>query len=366
MSQLHRDPRVIRQYEALKESYDISTLGHTKLDPNVKGYTINNRPSRTWQNITKTLNLIFRNFNAFERKKLEKITWEGFDSLEKFDYTILNDITALPLLQKIDHPGKVWLDMHEYTPGQFENLWYWDYTLKPYYKNLLRKYKDKISKFSTVCNGIADEYRKEFGIEDIEVVTNAPKYYPNLKPSALDNPPIRLVHHGVANKGRKLEKLIDVMRILGPGYVLSLYIMANTAEQKAYLEKLKESSNELNIRFEDTVPTKEIPPTLNQYDIGLFYLEPNTINHKYALPNKIFEYVQSRLAIVVTPNVEMKKVVEEFDLGLVSENFSVESFAGAIKSMSPEEIMRYKKNSDSKARELSSDNNDLKIKNLLT
>ena len=53
----------------------------------------------------------------------------------------------------------------------------------------------------------------------------------------------------------------------------------------------------------------EIVDTIAEYDIGLFILSPINFNYYHALPNKLFEFIQARLAIAVSPSPEMARIV---------------------------------------------------------
>ena len=72
-----------------------------------------------------------------------------------------------------------------------------------------------------------------------------------------------------------------------------------------------------------------------------------------ALPNKLFEYIQARLAIAIGPSPEMAKVVREYDCGLVSSDFKPETLADCLNAIDREKIMHYKNNSDIAARKTS-------------
>jgi hypothetical protein len=90
----------------------------------------------------------------------------------------------------------------------------------------------------------------------------------------------------------------------------------------------------------------------NDYDIGLFFMPPTTLNEEFSLGNKVFQYVQSRLMLVVSPLPEMKKIVEKYNLGIVSEDYDIRKLAERINALSIEKIMFYKKQSDLHAKEL--------------
>jgi hypothetical protein len=107
------------------------------------------------------------------------------------------------------------------------------------------------------------------------------------------------------------------------------------------------------IRFIEPVAFGEIIPFINRYDIGIFNLPEHNYNYAVALPNKLFEYIQARLCIVVSPSVEMKRIVETYKLGYVSKGFTLQEFAQTIKNISTAEIYACKEHSDNFAFELS-------------
>ena len=133
-----------------------------------------------------------------------------------------------------------------------------------------------------------------------------------------------------------------------------LYLILVPTE-KEYFEKLvSKYASQKRIIFSETVAVKQISKHINQFDIGLFYLEPVNYNWKHALPNKLFEFVQARLAVIISPNPDMKKLVEHYNLGWVTADFTLESLTTTINSVSTEKIRDYKDNSQKHAKELSS------------
>jgi hypothetical protein len=74
------------------------------------------------------------------------------------------------------------------------------------------------------------------------------------------------------------------------------------------------------------------------------------LNEHLALPNKFFEFVQARLAIVVGPSPEMAKIVNQYGLGLVSNSFDAKVIANLINSMTTEVVegMKYKSSGTAK------------------
>jgi hypothetical protein len=125
---------------------------------------------------------------------------------------------------------------------------------------------------------------------------------------------------------------------------------------------------------EETENVKIIPPVeyndivtfCNQYDLGLYIIFPTNLNNKYSLPNKFFEFIQSRLAIVTGPSVEMKNYIDRYNLGVAANSFEPDEIADKINNLTNEQIEEFKSNSHKHARELSSETNDILLNKIVT
>lgn len=80
------------------------------------------------------------------------------------------------------------------------------------------------------------------------------------------------------------------------------------------LPKLPEGMND-RLRFKPPVPPREVPLWAASADIGLVATENSCLSHMHSLPNKIFEYIQAGLAVVVPDLPEMSRVVGEHGCG---------------------------------------------------
>ena len=102
-------------------------------------------------------------------------------------------------------------------------------------------------------------------------------------------------------------------------------------------------------------PFEEIVSKTNTYDIGIFLLPPLNYNYSIALPNKLYEFIQGRVAIAIGPSPEMARVVSQFDLGIISKDFSATSLANEIKSCSAEKLFQFKQNAHKAAKAVSAE-----------
>jgi hypothetical protein len=152
---------------------------------------------------------------------------------------------------------------------------------------------------------------------------------------------------------RKIEEMIRMMDILGAGYHLTFMLMPNVPD---YYQSLQEMARErTNISFIEPVPFRQIVPTLNQFDIGIYILPPASFNNAIALPNKFFEFIQAKLCIAIGPSPEMKRLSEKFELGVVADAFNAESLAQKISGIDADQLLRYKRNAEKAAQTLSAE-----------
>lgn len=358
-SYLSKDPRVRRQIIALKDNHNVIACGLNK--SNIGGVVdlpILYRPSKKdgfFNRVKNLLNLIFN---------YEQLTWniEVFKKLDELsiDIIIVNDPREMPLAVKLKKSSnkniKIYFDLHEYYihVDRF-------FIRNRMYRILTDRFQKYADALSTVSNEIANLYSERY-FREVSVITNACKYY-DFKPVDRKDNCIKMVHHGVLNRDRKLEEMIKLMYLLDGRFYLDFYLVGSDAN---YLNKLKRMAKSIeNISFREPVDFDQIVPTLNSYDIGLFILSDKIKSYKYALPNKIFEFVQARLAIAVSPNISMAKLVNKYSNGIVASGYKAESLAEKLNELRKNEIFEMKQNSNLAARELNEATNLSKISKLI-
>ncbi len=170
------------------------------------------------------------------------------------------------------------------------------------------------------------------------MLTNAPPQSA-LEPSPVDRP-IRLIHHGIAAAERQLELMIEAMDLLDDRFTLDLMLVPSQPRYMARLDRLIAARP--RIRLLEPVPQRSIVECCNAYDAGVFVLPPRNGNQLHVLPNKLFEFIQARLAVVVGPSPEMARIVREHDCGVVADDFTAPSLARALSGLTPERLMAYK------------------------
>jgi glycosyltransferase involved in cell wall biosynthesis len=358
-SNLSSDPRIQRQIKALKTDFQIEVLGSSNSgDSSIPYHPIYKEPPFSLKRKLKRL-------IQFITHQFDDYYWDSgkinvVEHLRKNSYAaiVANDIQALPLALAIANvQSNVYFDAHEYHPREFEDLLRWRLFHKPYIEFLCKKFIPQASAFSTVSENIALEYANFIGKKPF-VITNATDYQ-ELMPTINNSHTIRIIHHTAAIRSRKIELMIETMNFLDNRFELDLILVGTDL---TYIDELKKLANgKTNIRFLPPVPYKDICHFINAYDIGLFLLPPTNFNYLNSLPNKFFEFVQARLALAVSPNPEMSYLLKKYDLGVVADDYSAIAMADALKKITKEKIIYYKKQSELHARTLSAEDNMKKI-----
>lgn len=370
-SDLKSDPRVRRQLVEFSKTRRVIAIGCNNPElENVEYVHVSVSRSGLACKIKKALLLAPHTYSAYDRfisKKLgEETILRTLSAQPLFlgdkkiaPYAIYcNDLDSLPLGIKV---RKMWggkdgsvpliFDAHEFSLKEFGSL-LWRFFFSGHRKHALVSALPEIDEMITVCDGIADEYRRVLGVRP-RVITNATEYR-NLRPSET-SAPIRMVHHGACMEERGIERMIDLVELLDERFSLDLMLVPT---QPRYYTRIRQLvADKPRIRLIDPVPMSDIVKKINGYDIGLYILQPTNFNNMHALPNKFFEFVQARLCIATGPSPEMARLTREYDLGIVSDDFSPDSMAKMLSTLSVVDIQRYKEKSDKTARILSSEYN---------
>jgi hypothetical protein len=349
-SDLESDPRVDRQIAALLSRHHVVAAGLAPPAHCVEFVDLRTPSLGVLDGGIGVARLLAHRFeNAYRRHPKYRAAYQRLAPV-RADVVVANDITALPLAVRLGPP--VMFDAHEYAPDQFSDQWWWRHLLSPYVGWLCRTYVPRVAAMTTVSEGIADTYEHEFGVRSA-VVTNAPPYA-DLEPTSVGEH-VRILHHGAAIPGRGLEQMLRVAELLDERFLVDLVLVEG---ERGFRDRLiRRARGNPRVRFPLAVSMRDIATMANGYDIGVYSLPPRTLNRRYALPNKLFEFIQGRLAIAIGPSPEMAAVVRRWGCGVVASDFRPETLADELNGLDAEAIAGFKRASHLAARELCAERN---------
>lgn len=363
-SDISRDSRVLRQVSAVQRHARVTTLGYGPTPDGSDGHLrIPDGASSLPQTPGGVLRLATRQLIAAELAAPGARAALGLARGRRFDVVVANDARALAVAHHIADGAPVWADMHEWAPEERTHVLAWRLLVAPLMDHLCRAYLPKADAVTTVGPAIASLYEARYGVR-AEVLRNAPRRS-DLSPSPTVPGVVRMVHSGGAVPGRSLETMIDVAAELGPAFPLDLYLVpANDGGR--YLASLEARARDVaHVTVRPPVPPTDLPRTLNAYDLGVFWIPPFNTNARLTLPNKLFDYVQARLAVAIGPSSEMAEIVTRYRLGPVSSGFDVDSIVESLRGLDQDAIEQLKLHAHDAAEKLSFEHETLVVDRIM-
>ncbi len=315
INDLSCDRRVDRIATTLTDAgYEVTVIGRKTAD----APELAPRPYRT-----RRLTCRFSKGKAFYIEFMWRLFWELLR--QKTDVVVANDLDTLgPCFwaAKILGASLVY-DTHEFftqTPELVrrpleQKIWtLWERFYFPRLKNVM-----------TVNERIADAYRKLYG-KKITAVRNVPFRIPPDSLPQSRNPVV--VYQGAVNEGRGVEKMVDNLPymegelwIVGGGDVFD--------DVKKRSERLPVGAQS-RLKLFGRLPMEKLPSLTVRAQIGLSIEEDRGLNYRYATPNKVFDYLQAGVPVVVSPLPEMAKIVVKYGAGVVMNDHSGEALTAAV------------------------------------
>ena len=182
------------------------------------------------------------------------------------------------------------------------------------------RYVPRASAVFTVSKSIARRLARNYGVTDPILLHNVPPRQtvirgPSLR--ALSGAPddaVILLHQGSIQKDRGCWLLVEAMRQVQGAVLVFLGGGPLKSDLESYVERI---SLGRCVRFLDPVPPDELLPLTATADAGITLLEDTCLNHRYALPNKLFEYVVAGLPVIASDLPEISNVVRSYNIGCV-------------------------------------------------
>lgn len=381
-------PRPMRMVEILKNHYDVSVMGIDNDDgvkmlavPGVKSFSY---PAYKRRNKFGELKLwwdvVLRHWDvlSFIPNRLEIIEHLKY---HHYDVIICHDLLLLPVLfagletrieciqdsmsnvessfstcQKTTslhlQNTKVVFDAREFYPWQNTSSLRWKVLFKAFNEYLCATYASRVDKIFSVSPRFCELYRKHFGLKCEPLLSLPPLY--DLSPKPVDSQKMKILYHGALNQNRDIHKIIELCTLLDERFCIDFIF---TGGEKKFRQKIFARLEELqkrthSVRILPAVKLEEIVPFGNSYDIGLIYIPEHNRNLCATLPNKLFEYIQSRLALLLPPIPSIVPFVKRYGNGIVAKDFRIDSLAVALNDLSADEIWSLKYASHMAAQEL--------------
>ncbi len=261
----------------------------------------------------------------------------------KPDIIYAHDLSALPLSSLVaqETGAKLVFDSHELEVHRNPPL---GRLQRMQVKWIEKRYLPKCDFVTTVCESAEDVLRHEYKLKRTGLIYNAPRLRGGKSharwerhkgvsfrgDAGLERDDFALTYVGLITRNRGIEFALNAIERLpekiklvavGPG------LPVIKARLRTYADRLG-----LSERFIMLDPVN--PPDVYKYikgaDAAIIPIMPATLSYEIALPNKFFEAAFAGLPIISADLVEMKKLIEEYDLGVTYNALDEEECAAAI------------------------------------
>jgi glycosyltransferase involved in cell wall biosynthesis len=227
----------------------------------------------------------------------------------------------------------------------------------------------KLNFVITVNQSIADIYYKRYKVP-IVVVRNIPNKFKDKNSSSKkelglpENKKIIIIQGAGLNVQRGIEEAVLAMHLINN----SILILIGDGD---VIPKVKEMVNSQGLQnkvyFFGKRPYIDMMQFTKISDLGLALDKPISDNYKYALPNKVFDYIQAEIPMLCSDLIEIKNIVNKYNVGKCINAITPEEIASNINSILWDDALMIKMKSNCKyAAEIENwENEKLKLSILL-
>ena len=286
--------------------------------------------------------LLFWRISKYQRLmiiELKKINVE-------FDVFHCHDLDTLGVGVKVNRKSKKKLiyDSHE--------LWTEMSGINPYVrKHFIKKEKkwiNSVNTIFTVSNSISDELVRRYNLKQKPLILrNIPQIEKtNIVELDKDNM-IDIIYVGYYLPGRGIEKVIDSFNsITNSNVKLFLRIKGKEEEIEALQSIINNCNKKDCIVMLPFVSQNELINEIHRYDLGLLPYEPNSLNNKYCLPNKLFQYLNAGVGVISNNLPEVNNIIKKYNCGITYDSDFELDFASKINSLAKKDVNLFKQNAN--------------------
>jgi glycosyltransferase involved in cell wall biosynthesis len=284
---------------------------------------------------TKQYGMIFNKGFLFYAEFNTRLFWTLLK--EKKSLLYANDLdTLLPnyLAAKISRTPLVY-DSHEYFTEvpELQNRSF----VKSIWEKLEAWLFPRLNNVITVNHKLAEIYSKKYNVP-VTVIRNVPRpiqeeslktVEETVEKSHKESKQI-LIYQGALNLGRGIELMIDCMEFL-PDVELLIVGQGDISGELKMRVKNRNLSD--SIHFLGRVNPKELKKLTPNASIGFSLEEDLGLNYRYALPNKIFDYIHAGIPVIVSDLPIMSKLVLETGIGEVLKERNPRALADLVREV---------------------------------
>jgi glycosyltransferase involved in cell wall biosynthesis len=367
-SRIATDTRVLRTIAAIAEQHEVIAIGYGKGPvPHAVDFVSLPEPSPGWRSriemvlVRSPSNIVPRSAEWLHYLSLHHRAARRALLVLRPDVVHANDWPSLPpaIAVKQACGSRVIYDSHEFATEEHGHSRLWCLLARAHVRAIEDRHIRVADAVLTVSEGIADALSRAYRLSAPPVVVrNLPPYEEH--PFKAIGRPRRLLFHGLLKRDRGIELLVQTMQFL-EDHLLILRGHGTPRFLQHVLDVVQITGTDKRVLIEPPVPHDEVINRAADADIGLFVAPLVTDHNRFALPNKVFEYLMAGLAVVVSRGDDLRRLIERYDCGLVTDAHTPEALAAYLAILPEETINSMKQRALEAARELNWETEKLKL-----
>ena len=213
----------------------------------------------------------------------------------------------------------------------------------------------------TESESYAEWFQEKYSIKPI-VVRNIPRKI-NEEIIFPDNDPKIILYQGVINQSRGLPQAIEAMKYMDN---VLFKIIGDGPKRKEYEALVLSKGLEKKVQFLGQMLPEDMRKITKTADVGLSLEENGGVSYLYSLPNKVSDYIQAKVPLVMINFPEMMRIKKDFNIGEVVKNHDPQNIADKIKTVLKNRRDFYKEDLEYAGKKLCWEQEELKIEQLFS
>jgi len=222
----------------------------------------------------------------------------------------------------------------------------WGIVRQSYARYSEKKHIPHIDSMWVVGDEIARWYQSNMQVS-AEIVYNYPQMPATVNPVSVSRQDLGLnipeeavvcLYQGCLAPGRGLECLFDTFEKLSSRQAHLLILGYGSLSEQVK----KRAQSVENVHYLGAVSPAELRAYTDLADVGFSLIEPISLSYQYALPNKLFEYMHSGLAVIASDLPAMRRVLESSGAGILIDNSAMsDRLVELLSTLSKDSIQTY-------------------------
>lgn len=227
---------------------------------------------------------------------------------------------------------KLIYDSHELDPDPHTTA----PRIKTIMMEMLQSMLTEVDYIITVSESIKSWYQGIAPLVPIDVIYNSPPLFPHYSPKKYDKKPFLAAYEGIIHKTKgNFKKLIEITELCNKEIDFTFRIIGGAKEWDRN-DMFIPSRLTDKIEVLGWIDYNSLPNVLLDVDLGWIDFQPaNSLNHRFAMPNKFFSYLNSGVPVLVNKCDDMEKFIQTYQCGYVVNKMhaTAEDYASIILSL---------------------------------